>query len=70
MNNVAIYLRKSREDEELKEETLTRHETMLMEYCNRNRLAVSKIYKEIVSGENIRNRPEMQKLLNDVSCGL
>lgn len=70
MNNVAIYLRKSREDEELKEETLTRHETMLLEYCNRNRLAVSKIYKEIVSGENIKNRPEMQKLLNDVSCGL
>ena len=67
MNNVAIYLRKSREDEELKEETLTRHETMLMEYCNRNRLAVSKIYKEVVSGENIKNRPEMQKLLNDVS---
>lgn len=70
MNNVAIYLRKSREDEELKEETLTRHETMLMEYCNRNRLAVSKIYKEIVSGENIKNRPEMQKLLDDVSDGL
>lgn len=42
MNNVAIYLRKSREDEELKEETLTRHETMLLEYCNNNRLAVSK----------------------------
>lgn len=70
MNNVAIYLRKSREDEELKEETLTRHETMLLEYCNRNRLAVSKIYKEVVSGENIKNRPEMQKLLSDVSCGL
>lgn len=70
MNNVAIYLRKSREDEELKEETLTRHETMLMEYCNRNRLAVEKIYKEVVSGEKIANRPQMQALLNDVANGM
>lgn len=70
MNNVAIYLRKSREDEELKDETLSRHETMLLEYCRRNRLAVEKIYKEVVSGEKISNRPEMQKLLEDVSAGM
>lgn len=70
INNVAIYLRKSREDDELKGETLARHETMLTEYCARNNLHISKIYKEVVSGENIANRPEMQKLLEDVAAGL
>ena len=68
--NVAIYLRKSREDEELKDETLARHETMLTEYCARNNLHISKIYKEVVSGENIANRPQMKKLLDDVSAGM
>lgn len=70
INDVAIYLRKSREDEELKEETLARHETMLLEYCKRNKLNIVKIYKEIVSGESIANRPEMQRLLDDVAAGL
>ena len=45
---VAIYLRKSREDEELKDETLVRHETMLLEYCARNNLTILEIYKEIM----------------------
>ena len=70
MEKVAIYLRKSREDEELKGETLARHETMLTEYCARNKLHISKIYKEVVSGESIANRPQMQILLDDVSAGL
>ncbi len=70
INEVAIYLRKSREDEELKGETLARHEKMLIEYCARNNLHISKIYKEVVSGESIANRPEMQKLLDDVATGL
>lgn len=70
MDKVAIYLRKSREDDELKGETLARHETMLIEYCARNNLHIAKTYKEIVSGESIANRPEMQKLLDDVAAGL
>lgn len=70
MDKVAIYLRKSREDDELKGETLARHEKMLVEYCTRNNLHIAKTYKEIVSGENIANRPEMQKLLDDVAAGL
>lgn len=68
--NVAIYLRKSREDLETTEETLARHERMLLEYCNRNSLNIIKIYKEVVSGESIANRPAMQKLLEDVYAGL
>lgn len=70
MDNVAIYLRKSREDEELKEETLTRHETMLKDYCKRHNLFIERVYREVVSGENIANRPEMQRLLEDVSAGM
>lgn len=65
---VAIYLRKSRDEElESKEETLARHERILLDYCNRNNLIVKKIFKEVVSGESIENRPRMQQLLEDVS---
>lgn len=69
--NVAIYLRKSREEEaETREETLARHERILTDYCERHGLTVIKKYKEVVSGESIANRPKMQALLNDVSSGL
>ena len=65
--NVAIYLRKSREDEtETREETLKRHENILLDYCSRNNLNIVKTYKEVVSGESIEKRPQMQLLLNDV----
>jgi DNA invertase Pin-like site-specific DNA recombinase len=70
IKEVALYLRKSREDEELKGETLARHEKMLIEYCARNNLHITKIYKEVVSGESIANRPQMQQLLDDVTAGL
>lgn len=71
INKVALYLRKSREEEnETKEETLARHETMLKDYCKRNNLHIIAVYKEVVSGENIANRPEMQRLLDDVDAGL
>lgn len=70
MEKVAIYLRKSRDDEETKGETLLRHETMLKDYCKRNKLHIAKTYKEVVSGESITNRPQMQMLLDDVAAGL
>jgi DNA invertase Pin-like site-specific DNA recombinase len=69
-NQVAIYLRKSRdEDNETRDITLARHEKLLLEYCDRNKLFVKKIYKEVVSGESIAARLEMQRLLVDVSAG-
>ena len=69
--NVAIYLRKSREEEqETREETLARHERILTDYCERHGLTVIKKYKEVVSGESIANRPKMQSLLNDVQSGI
>lgn len=68
--NVAIYIRKSREDEETKENTLERHERILKDYCNKNNLIYdeSSIYREVVSGDSISGRPQMQKLLYDVSA--
>lgn len=66
-----IYLRKSRADTEAEArgegETLARHEKALMELASKLNLNIVKIYKEIVSGESISARPEMQKLLNDVA---
>ncbi len=70
MQRVALYLRKSREDEVARDETLAKHETMLTDYCKRHNLNIDKIYREVVSGEKIANRPQMQQLLEDVSNGL
>ena len=71
----AFYLRKSRADQEAElhgaGETLLRHKNMLFETAAR--LNISKdqidIYEEIVSGESLISRPEMQKLLSCVSEG-
>jgi len=69
----AIYLRKSRSDYEAEEkgeeETLARHKKILIELSKSKNMKIGKIYKEVVSGENIADRPEMQKLLDDVQEG-
>lgn len=74
MKNYAIYLRKSRADKELEKqgeaETLARHETMLKALAEKQQLYISKTYKEVVSGETITSRPQMQQLLHDVEQGL
>ena len=66
----AIYLRKSREDIEVEKygegETLARHEKILTTLASSRNLPISKIYREVVSGETISERKEMQKLLRDV----
>lgn len=66
----AIYLRKSREDIESEKygegETLARHEKILTTLASTRNLTIGKIYREIVSGETISERKEMQKLLKDV----
>lgn len=70
MGEYYIYLRKSRADRELEAlgqgETLARHEKTLLDYAKRNHLSITRIYKEIVSGETIDSRPEAQKLLKDI----
>lgn len=69
----AIYLRKSRKDLELEAlgqgETLARHREALLELATRQDLPIGRIYEEMVSGESIADRPEMQELLDDVYAG-
>lgn len=68
----AMYLRKSRKDDYNEDisEVLARHKTTLTALAKNMQLHVTKIYQEVVSGENISNRPEVQNLLRDVEKGL
>lgn len=72
--NYCIYLRKSRQDAEAEArgegETLARHERILIDLAKHQKLPISKIYREIVSGETIAARPVVQQLLADVEQGL
>ena len=69
----AFYLRKSRADLELERlgegETLARHAAMLEQLAHRHGISMQQVdvYREVVSGESISDRPEMQKLLKNVS---
>lgn len=71
--NYAIYLRKSRADIEAEKveqyDTLSRHYSILMDLAVKGNYNVTDIYREIVSGDTIKARPEMQKLLNAVKEG-
>lgn len=68
----AMYLRKSRADLELEalgeEETLARHKNMLLALAAKHDIHPDQItvYHELVSGDSIDERPEMQRLLADV----
>jgi len=77
LDNVYIYLRKSREDAEAEErarkegrgddiETLARHRRALIELAYKNHHNVTQILEEVVSGEYISSRPEMMRLLEAV----
>lgn len=64
-----IYLRKSRADSptESVEEVLAKHETMLQELAERElggRIPEGCIFREVVSGETIEERPEINKVLS------
>ncbi|MER0279243.1 recombinase family protein [Clostridioides difficile] len=68
--NVAIYLRKSRADEEAEHrgefETLSRHKTTLLKLAKEKNLNVINIKEELISGESIKYRPKMIELLDEV----
>lgn len=64
--NVAIYLRKSRADENNPHETLERHKEILLAYAKENNLAVIDIFEEVISGGMLYNRTEMLKLLDNI----
>lgn len=69
-----IYLRKSRadRDSELTSniDVLKRHEEILLKLAKDLKLNIVKIYREVVSGDSISARPEMQNLLRDVESGI
>lgn len=70
-DEVLVYLRKSRTDDPLLsvEEVLHKHETILDEWAERNLSAAvpeANKYREVVSGETISDRPEMQSLLKRI----
>lgn len=71
MKGYCMYLRKSRADLEAEArgegETLSRHLKMLTELAEKQELEIVKIYKEIVSGDSIAARPQMQLLLADIA---
>ena len=74
MSDYAIYLRKSRVDMEAEAhgqgDTLQRHRVHLLALAEQRGLAVVKIYEEVVSGDTITSRPQMQQLLHDVESNL
>ena len=69
-----MYLRKSRKDDENRamstDETLATHEKILRDLAEKQNLNVTHIYREVVSGDTIDGRPEMQNLLADVEQGI
>ena len=74
MSDYAIYLRKSRADLEAEQhgegETLERHRTALRALAERRGLNVVREYAELVTGDSIAARPQMQLLLDDVKKGM
>jgi DNA invertase Pin-like site-specific DNA recombinase/phage FluMu protein Com len=69
----ALYLRKSRADAEAEArgegETLARHRAALLALADKAGYHIKHIYQEIVSGDTIAARPEMQALLSAVQRG-
>ena len=70
-DNIIIYLRKSRSDDPVQtvEEVLAKHERILQDYCMKEygkAIPEKRIYREVVSGETIQDRPIMQKLLKEL----
>jgi len=74
MERYLMYLRKSRMDTDYENvsvaETLSRHRTILEEFCKLKRLHVVEVLEEVVSGESMHARPEMMRLLELISTGM
>lgn len=71
MPDYCMYLRKSRADIEAEArgegETLARHQAILIELAKRQGLNIVKAFKEIVSGDSIAARPQMQNMLAEIT---
>jgi site-specific DNA recombinase len=76
--SIYIYLRKSRKDlEEEKKaselgetyDTLERHRNNLFAVAKKERHNIVHIYEEVVSGESVSERPEVQQMIRDMETG-
>lgn len=70
-DEILAYLRKSRSDDPLLsvEEVLAKHERILDEWAERNlgcKIPEENKFREVVSGETIADRPEMQTILRKI----
>ena len=69
-----MYLRKSRMDTDYENvsvaETLSRHRTILENFCKAKKLHVVEVLEEVVSGESLYARPEMMRLLELINTGM
>ncbi len=69
-----MYLRKSRMDTDYENvsvaETLSRHRTILEDYCKSRKLHVVEVLEEVVSGESLYARPQMMRLLELINTGM
>lgn len=67
------YIRKSRYDRDYAElsieETLKRHRALLESFAKSQGITIDATFEEVVSGESLAERPEMQKLLRIVEQG-
>ena len=74
MDLYLMYLRKSRMDTDYEtvsvKETLSRHRTILEDFCKAKKLHVVEILEEVVSGESLYTRPEMMRLLDMINTGM
>ena len=71
MDLYLMYLRKSRMDTDYEnvsvKETLSRHRTILENFCKAKKLHVAEVLEEVVSGESLYARPEMMRLLDMIN---
>ena len=51
-------------------ETLSRHRTILENFCKAKKLHVAEVLEEVVSGESLYARPEMMRLLDMINTGM
>ena len=68
-----MYLRKSRIDYEAERtshvDTLSRHYDILSDLAMRNHHVIGHVYREVVSGDTIQDRPQVQQMIADIIAG-
>lgn len=69
IKNVSLYLRKSRAEEltDTSEEVLRKHKQILLSLAKEKNYTILNIYLEVKSGESLAARPEMLKMLKEIS---